>query len=94
MIDSVNKTELTLSNLSLPLSSSSTTSRELLPQFLTYRGWRWLEVSGKWQKYIAILLSSSIKNHLKTPRFRKLGHASEIQNDALMHREGLKGFND
>ena len=25
--------------------------------------------------------------------FKKLGHSSEIQNDALMHCEGLKGFN-
>ena len=26
---------------------SSTTSRELLPQFSTCSGWRWLEVGGK-----------------------------------------------
>ena len=35
---------LTLSGLNLPLSSSSTTSRELLSQFSTCSGWRWLDV--------------------------------------------------
>ena len=29
---------------------------------------------------------------LKPLFFRKLGHSSEMRNDALMHREGLKGF--
>ena len=28
----------------------------------------------------------------KTPRCGKLGHFSVLQNDALMHREGLKGY--
>ena len=28
---------------------------------------------------------------LKPPGFRKLSHSSEMQNDALMHCEGLKG---
>ena len=36
--------QLTLSILNLPLSSSSTTSRELLSQFSTCSGWRWLDV--------------------------------------------------
>ena len=31
---------------------------------------------------------------LKPPGFRKLSHFSEMRNDALMHREGLKGFED
>ena len=35
---------LSLSSLKLPLSSSSTTSRELLSQFSTCSGWRWFEV--------------------------------------------------
>ena len=39
----------TFSSLNLPLSSSSTTSRELLSQFSTCIGWRWLEVGGKWK---------------------------------------------
>ena len=34
----------TLSGLNLPLSSSSTTSRELLSQFSTCSGWRWFDV--------------------------------------------------
>ena len=29
----------------------------------------------------------------KPPGFRKLGHSSEMENDALMHREGLNGYN-
>ena len=32
------------------LSSSSTTSRELLSQFSTWRGWRWFEVGEKVKK--------------------------------------------
>ena len=40
---------LTLSSLNLPLSSSSTTSRELLSQFSTCSGWRWLVVGDKWK---------------------------------------------
>ena len=27
---------------------------------------------------------------IKTPRFRKIRHYSEMQNDAWMHREGLR----
>ena len=30
---------------------------------------------------------------LKPLGFRKLSHSAEMRNDALMHREGLKGFN-
>ena len=41
---------LTLSGLNLPLSSSSTTSRELLSQFSTCSGWRWPEVVWKLKK--------------------------------------------
>ena len=41
---------LTLSGLSLPLSSSTTTSRELLPQFSTCSGWRWFDVGEKFKK--------------------------------------------
>ena len=40
---------LTLSSLNLPLSSSSTTSRELLSQFSTCSGWRWFEVGEQLQ---------------------------------------------
>ena len=35
---------LPISSLQFPLSSSSTTSRELLSQFSTCSGWRWLDV--------------------------------------------------
>ena len=30
--------------------------------------------------------------HSETPLCRKLSNSSEMQNDALMHREGLKGL--
>ena len=52
--------------------------------------WRWLEVGGKWKKVIVIIKTVPQKNILQ--RFRKLSHSSEFQNDALMHREGLKGY--
>ena len=41
---------LTLSSLSLPLSSSSTTSRELLSQFSTCSRWKWFDVGDKLKK--------------------------------------------
>ena len=43
---------LTLSSLNLSLSSSSTTSRELLSQFSTCSEWRWLEVGEKVKKIV------------------------------------------
>ena len=46
---------LTLSSLNLPLSSPSTTSRELLSQFSTCSGWKWLEVGYKWKNILLFL---------------------------------------
>ena len=43
---------LTLSSLDLPLSSSSTTSRELLSQFSTCSGWRWFDMVEKLNKIV------------------------------------------
>ena len=44
------------------------------------------------EKNILLLLSTSIEMlGLKSLCYRKLSHYSEMQNDALMHREGLKG---
>ena len=41
---------------------------------------------------MVLLLNNSMKIcGLKALGFGKLGHSSEMQNDALMHREGLKG---
>ena len=48
--NSFNLHGLTLSSLNLPLSSSSTTSRELLSQFSTCSGWRWFDVGDKLKK--------------------------------------------
>ena len=50
---------LTLSSLNLPLSSSTTTSRELLSQFSTCGGWRWLEVGEKVKKIIVMYWKNS-----------------------------------
>ena len=83
---------LTLSGLNLSLSSSSTTSRELLSQFATLVD----EDDLKWmanEKNILLLLNSSMETLALQPLdFRKLNHSSEMQHDSLMHREGLKGY--
>ena len=42
--------KLILSSLNLPLSSSSATSPELLSQFSTCSGWRWLDLGEKVMK--------------------------------------------
>ena len=43
---------------------------------------------GKGKKPIVIINQFHALKHLV---FRKLSHPSEMQNDALVHREGLKG---
>ena len=74
---------LTFSILNLP----STTSRELLSQFSTCSGWRWLEVGDKW-KNILLFLKPSLKIFVPKPLgFAKLSHFSAMQDDALMHSE-------
>ena len=42
------------------------------------------------KKYFSLLKQFHDIVLSKTPRCRKLGHYSEVQNYALMHREGLK----
>ena len=57
----------TLSSLNLPLSSSSTTSRELLSQFSTCSGWRWLEVREKVKENCHVFVNQFLGNiHSKT----------------------------
>ena len=84
---------LTLSSLNLPLSSSSTTSRELLPQFLTCSGRRWYEVGENFWK-IAMYWSMSFMEIfiLKPLVIGKLSLFSVMWNDALIHRESLKNI--
>ena len=83
---------LTLSSLSLPLSSSSTTSHELLSQFLTCSEWKWFGVSEKLKKIIMYWQISFMEIVIKKPLVVwKIILFSGMQNDALMHREGLKG---
>ena len=49
----------------------------------------------KWltnEKNVLLFLKRFLKNvRSKTTRCGKLGHSLEMQNDALVHREGLKG---
>ena len=46
---------------------------------------------AKEKKILLLLKQFYGNNRSKPPRCRKLGHSSELQNDALVHREGLKG---
>ena len=47
---------------------------------------------GNKLKKIVLLLTSSINEIVLKPLIlENLGHFSEMRNDALMHREGLKG---
>ena len=41
-----------------------------------------------WMKNCHVLVNQS---HGKTPRCRKFGNSFGLQNDALMHHEGIKG---
>ena len=44
------------------------------------------------KKKISLLLGEFHENvSFLNPLVQKLGHSSQIQNDDLMHREGLKG---
>ena len=52
---------------------SSTTSRELLPQFSTYSGWRWLKVGEKNKENYYVLVNQFHGNfHSKTFSCRKI----------------------
>ena len=54
-------------------------------------GWGWLEVSEKFKKIVMYWYYSFMEIFfLKPTVVRKLGQFSEMWNDALMHREGLK----
>ena len=67
------KASLTLSILNLSLSSSSTTSRELLSQFSTCSGWRCFEVGGKNKDNYLVLVNQFHGNfHSKTLGCRKI----------------------
>ena len=69
----------TLASLYLPLLSWPTTSRELLLQFSTCSGWRWLEGGGNW-KCILLLLQPFHEDVLsKTPGCRKLSQRKLCQ---------------
>ena len=63
---------LTLSSLSLPLSSSSTTSRELLSQFPTCSGWKWLKVGDKCKNILLFLKQFHENCCSKTTRLQEI----------------------
>ena len=58
-------------------------------QFSTCSGWKWFEVGGSWKKDIVIIKQFHEFFVIKPILFRKLSQFSEMQNDSLMHREGL-----
>ena len=58
---------LTLSTLNLPLSSSCTTSRELLSQFSNCSGYIWFEMSEKLKKIAMYLKTSFMEIFILTP---------------------------
>ena len=83
---------LTLSELNSPLSSWSTTSRELLSQFSTCSGSKWFDVVLELLKIVMNWSISFMEIFILKPFVvGKLSMFSGMYNDAWMHREGLKG---
>ena len=73
------------------LSSSSTTSRELLSQFSTCSGWRWFEVGGKVKKNCHVLVNQFHSNiHYKTLSCRKINF---VFGDVIWCFNGSWGLN-
>ena len=89
---SIKRCCLILSSLKLPLSSSSTTSRDLIS---ICSGWRWLEVGGKRKKISLLLKKSSMKIILLQTIIacRKWSHSSERQKWWLNASSKFKGLN-
>ena len=85
---------LTDSSLNLPLSSSSTTSRELLSQFSTYSGWRWFEVSEK-LKRIAMYWYTSFHENFRSETLgcRKIKSVFKDVKLCFNASRGFKGSN-
>ena len=96
VISQVDNTSLILSGLNLPLSSSSTTSRELLSQFSTCSGWRWFDVVKKLQKifmYLVVLVNQFHGNfHSKTICCRKIKFVFRDVKWCFIASWGLKGL--
>ena len=84
---------LTFSSLILTLSSSSTTSRELLSQFSTCCGWRWFEVSEKGEKCHLLVSQFHENSHYKTPSCRESKSVSG-KLWCFNASRGLKGLNN
>ena len=82
---------LTLLGLNLPLSSHPPLGANCCRNsrlVVNEDDLKWLEN----EKNISLLSKQFRENiRFKTPGCGKLGHSSEMQSDALMHREGLKG---
>ena len=85
---------LTFSSLNLPLSSSSTTSRELLPQFSTCSGWRWLAVVIKNTENYHALVNQFPRNfRSRTLSCRKIRYVFSDVKWCFNASWGLKGLN-
>ena len=85
---------VTLSGLNLPLSSSSTTSRELLSQFSTCSKRRWLDVGEKLKKITMYILVNQFRGnfHSKTLSFRKIKSVFRDVKWCFNASRGLKGL--
>ena len=87
---------LTLSVLNLPLSSSSTTSRELLPQFSTCNGMKMIWSGWKNEKNCHVLVNQFHGNiHPKTcksPSYRKIKSVFRDVKWCFNASWGLKGL--
>ena len=89
-----NKLSLTLSGLNLPLSSSSTTSRELLSQFSTCSRWRWFDVVWKLKENCHALVNQFHGNfRSKTLCCRKIKSVFRDVKWCFNASWGLKGLN-
>ena len=74
---------LTLASLNLALSSPSTTSCELDEDDL--------KCMANEENTLYLLKQFHENFRSKIPRCRKLDNSSEMQNNSLLHHEGLKG---
>ena len=84
---------LTLSSLNLPLSSSSTTSRELLSQFSTCSGWRWFENGWQIEENSHVLVNQFHGDaHSKTPSCREINLVFRVVKWCFNASWGLKGI--
>ena len=82
-------------NPDFTLSSSSTTSRESLPQFSTCSGWRWFKVGEKIKENYHVLVNQFHGNfNSKTLACRKIKSVFRDVKWCFNASWGLKGLNE